>query len=543
MAHQVQFIESSRSSGSLFSSPARAAAFWAGSIAVASGVALHVPMFAMARPMHYRLAGMPMSSGMMTGMALIVAGFLIAGYGLLPGRAARAKHEEIAPPEDAPLTRAHWIQIALLSVAMILDVMKTATLGFVLPGMRAEYGLTFAAASMLPFFGLLGTIIGSFFWGTLADFIGRRSTILLCAILFMATAACGAMPEFHWNIAMCFVMGLGSGGMFPVGFALLAEIMPTRHRGWCLVLVGGIGSVGGYFATSTAAAALEPTFGWRIMWFLGMPTALILIAVSPLLQESARFLESMGRVDEARETLARFGIALGGAPAAEAPEPVAEAEPVPIGKFIGVTCALALTALSVGLVNFGVLLWLPGALMKHGESMKAASGLIARSSLIAMPTIALAAWLYGAWSAKRTLILSVGVATLGLLAVLLEGLGRLPVLSSPVVPVTLLIVGASAIVSMLLPYAAENYPLRVRARATGWTAGIYKSGGLAAQALGLAALVPALDVAAGFVVIPAVASMILIALVGRETQGHDLRELEGTAIGVPPADGALQGAE
>jgi putative MFS transporter len=106
---------------------------------------------------------------------------------------------------------------------------------------------------------------------------------------------------------MCFMMGLAAGGMLPVANALLAEIMPTKHRGWCLVLLGGIGTVGGYFATSEASALLQPHFGWRIMWLLGFPTGLLLIAMSPLLPESARFLLEKGRVQEARETLARYG--------------------------------------------------------------------------------------------------------------------------------------------------------------------------------------------------------------------------------------------
>ena len=154
---------------------------------------------------------------------------------------------------------------------------------------------------------LTGTTVGSFIWGALADIYGRRASILLAAVMFVGTSICGAMPSFAWNVFMCFMMGLAAGGMLPVANALLAEIMPTKHRGWCLVLLGGIGTIGGYFATSELSALLQPHFGWRIMWLVGFPTGLILIALSPLLPESARFLIEMGRVEEARETLARYG--------------------------------------------------------------------------------------------------------------------------------------------------------------------------------------------------------------------------------------------
>ena len=211
------------------------------------------------------------------------------------------------PPEDAPLTKAHWIQIGLLAVALVIDVMKAATLGFVTPGMRAEYGLGAATIAVLPLVALTGTTVGSFIWGALADIYGRRASILLAAVMFVGTSICGAMPSFAWNVFMCFMMGLAAGGMLPVANALLAEIMPTKHRGWCLVLLGGIGTIGGYFATSELSALLQPYFGWRIMWLIGFPTGLILIALSPLLPESARFLIEMGRVEEARQTLARYG--------------------------------------------------------------------------------------------------------------------------------------------------------------------------------------------------------------------------------------------
>jgi putative MFS transporter len=486
-------------------------------------------MFLMGRYTHYKLVGMPMGNGMLFGMFLIVAGFLATAYGLLPHSTQSIAYDEIAPPEDAPLTRAHWIQIGILAMALVIDVMKAATLGFVIPGMRIEYGLTFAQVARLPFAGLLGTMIGSFLWGALADRYGRRASILLAAVIFMGTAICGAMPSFAWNIFMCFLMGFGAGGMLPVAYALLAEIMPTRHRGWCLVLVGGIGSIGGYFATSALSAALQPYFGWRIMWLINMPIALILIFVSPVLQESARFLQSMGRLEEARQTLARFGIAIDTAKVASTkPQNLPAPSPLKFRALLGVTATLTLTALCVGFVNFGVLLWLPGSLVHEGRSMGAASRILARSTLIAAPTIVLAAWLYSVWSTKRTLILAVSTTTLGLIAILLRDAGVLHILSSPILPVTLILIGNSGIISTLLPYAAENYPLRVRGRATGWVAGSSKSGGVFAQLLGMLALVPALDVAAGAVAVPCVLSVIFIALIGRETHNRDLRELEGT---------------
>jgi MFS transporter, putative metabolite:H+ symporter len=515
-----------------------ALAFWIGSAVVSVGVLLHIPMFWMARNSGFNMSGMPMDSGMLLGMLMIVLGIAAAGYGLLPIRRPDADpYHSIAPPEDAPLTAAHWKLMGVLAVALVIDIMKPASLGFVTPGMRVEYGVDHATVALLPLCALIGTAAGSFVWGALADLYGRRASILLSSVMFVGTSICGAMPSFWWNLAMCFLMGAAAGGMLPVAYALLAEIMPTKHRGWCLVLVGGTGTIGGFFAASALSALLQPMFGWRIMWFLNLPTGLLLIALSPLIPESARFLQHMGRLDEARATLARFGAIISVAEEAVMGDPrlaptfaLRARDP----RLLCTTIALTLAALAWGLVNFGVLLWLPSALVGEGRSVGVASIVIARSTLIAAPTILVSAYLYSVWSTKSSLILAIAITSLGLLAILLRDTRILPILTNPVMPVALLIVGSSSMVSILLPYATENYPIRVRGRATGWVAGWSKIGGLIAQGLSALALVPALGTAAALIAVPATLSLALIWIFGRETRGRDLRELEPS--GAVPSD-------
>ncbi|WP_417231960.1 MFS transporter [Brevundimonas sp.] len=508
-------------------------AFWVGCLLVTAGVILHLPMYWMGRHTGFHLADMPMDPGMMWGMGLILVGVALTAFGLLPAHQSGGTDEVtiLTPPEDAPLTRAHWLMCGLLAVALMVDIMKPASLGFVLPGVREEYGLTDAAVALLPFAALAGTVVGSFAWGWLADIYGRRASILLSSVMFIGTSICGAMPDFWWNVGMCFMMGAAAGGLLPVAYALLAEIMPTRHRGWALVLVGGIGAVGGYFAASALSAWLQPDWGWRIMWFLNLPTGLLLIALSPFLPESARFLQHIGRGAEARVALARFGAGVRTA----TPSAVAESHSrlPPVDRcHLAVTIALTLAALSWGLVNFGVLLWLPAALVAEGRSVEAASALIAWSTVIAAPTVLISVWLYSAWSTRGSLALMLGLTALGLFGFLLRGMG-VEALANPIASLALLIVGSSGVIAIILPYTAENYPLRIRGRATGWVAGCSKLGGLGAQGLSVLGATPALGVAAAFVGGLAVVALGLIAVLGRETRGRDLRDLEETANGLP----------
>ena len=512
----------------IFGDRKHAWAFWLGCLIVTVGVVLHLPMYWMGKDMGFRLVGMPMDAGMMWGMALILVGIAFTALGLLPAaKGEESRFEVLSPPEDAPLTRAHWGMCALLALALIIDIMKPASLGFVTPGMREEYGLTNAAVAFLPFAALSGTVVGSFVWGWLADIYGRRASILLSSVMFVGTSICGAMPDFWWNVGMCFLMGAAAGGMLPVAYALLAEIMPTKHRGWALVLVGGIGAVGGYFAAGALSAWLQPDWSWRIMWFLNLPTGLILIALSPFLPESARFLQHIGRGEEARAMLARFGAGV----RAALPKPPEESHshlPPVDRRHLPVTVALTLAALSWGLINFGILLWLPSALVAEGRSVEAASALIAKSTLIAAPTILISVWLYSAWSTRGSLALMLGVSAAGLFGLMFRGMG-VGFLADPVVPLSLLIVGSSGVIAIILPYTAENYPLRIRGRATGWVAGCSKLGGLLAQGLSALALAPPLGAAAAVIGGLSVAALAMIAFLGRETRGRDLRDLEDPA--------------
>jgi MFS transporter, putative metabolite:H+ symporter len=505
-------------------------AFWIGSLFVIAGVLLHIPMFLMGRSMHYTLAGMPMDTGMLWGMAFIVGGVAAAAYGLQPKAAstsAMAAHQRIVAPEDAPLTLRHWLAGGALAMALIIDIMKPASLGFVTPGMKVEYVIGSAKVALLPFSALTGTVLGSFLWGWLADLYGRRATILLSAVMFIGTSICGAMPSLWWNVFMCFLMGMSAGGMLPVAYALLAEIMPTRHRGWSLVVVGGMGAVGGYLAASGLSALLQPMFGWRIMWFLNLPSGLILIALSPLIPESARFLIHIGRPEEARATLERFGSVI----VTETDDWDEEAKidhshlPPADRRFLGTTVALSVAALAWGFVNFGLLLWLPGELIAEGRDMGVAAAIIARSSFIAVPVVAVAAVLYARWSTKGALLGMIGMTALGLATVMLRQAG-VAAAANPVLSVTLLIIGSAGVISILLPYAAESYPLRIRARATGWVAGCSKAGGLICQGLSTLGAVPSIGVAAVAIALPALLAIALIAVYGRETRGLDLRRLE-----------------
>ncbi len=519
-------------------------AFWAGTAAIVAGVLLHLPPFFAASEMGYRMEGMPMGGGMLVGMALILGGFGLAAYGLWPrggvaGRGGAHARLHLHAMDDAELSGAHWGLLFVLGVALIVDVMKPATLGFVVPGTRVEYGISTRYVALLPMVALSGTTVGSLLWGTLADRIGRRAAILLAALMFMGTSICGFMPSFGWNLFMCFIMGTSAGGMLPIVYALMAETVPAKKRGWLVVLHAGMGTVGGYLLASGQAALLEPVFSWRILWFAGLPTGLLVLVLNHWIPESPRFLLEHGRMREAKAVMARFGIMVDEGLDA-APEAAALEAPVLLPEtgsrlrrlfrppLLSQSLTIALYGVAWGLVNWGFLTFVPTVLQDRGIAVGAASKVLFLSALLAVPGTVLVAVLYGGWSSRKTMILFVAVTLAALVGFAVADPGSGGVGGPWLLPLTiLLLVGSGGMIAMLSPYAAEVYPTSLRGTGSGFAAGSSKFGGIVGPlvASALVAASPGFAVLAPAVAVPLAVTGILLAVTAVETRGRALEEV------------------
>jgi putative MFS transporter len=519
-------------------------AFWLGTLAIVAGVLAHIPMFVCASHMGYRMVGMPMDTMMLAGMALIPLGLVLAAYGLMPrigslqggkpgpgGQAALLF--EVA--DGVPLNRRHWSLVLVLVVALTIDVMKPATLGFVMPGMTSEYALSKQNAGFLALIALTGTTVGSVVWGLIADRYGRRATILLSALMFIGTAICGAMPSFGWNLAMCFLMGASAGGLLPITFTLMAEMIPAAHRGWLLVALGGIGNSAGYLVAAGAASLLEPIFSWRVLWLLGLPTGAVIILLSRLLPESPRFLANNGLHAEARAVLARFAGTV--REAVQRPPETAVAAGAAAAKGAGMaellrggyaplTIGMGVAGVAWGLANFGFLLWLPMNLRAMGMDAATATSLLARSAFLALPGTLLVIWLYHRWSSVKTLVAFIGLSAASLLGFfLLDWLGVASTTGMALATVALL-VSSSGVIATLIPYASEIYPVHLRATGAGLIAASSKLGGILGAGLGVVGLFADLSLSAIAIAVPMLAAALLLAKNGIDTRGRRLEDIQ-----------------
>jgi putative MFS transporter len=514
---------------------------------------MHFPLYIASRGMHFEVSKMMgMHSGgsmqaemvsMDVGMGLLVAGLVAATIGLIPRRSPDAGGQpgtHIVSSETR-VARPVVALMVVLAVAVVIDATHPIELAFVAPGMAKEYGLKSAAnphgglpVSLLPLSGITGTVIGSFVWGWFGDRIGRRASIILAGELFMTTAICGAMPTYEWNLLMCFMMGLGAGGMLPITFTLIAETVPARHRGWLMVLIGGEVS-GAYALVSWLSAWLVPHYSWRMLWISGMPTGVLLIALSRWIPESPRFLLAYGRVAEARAIMRRFSMKL----VKPGAEEHAELDLPGHGRFSQLwtrglarqSLTITLLAIGIGVVTYGFQLWIPSDLQQIGFSSGAASTLLRNSALIGWPFTFLAAWLYGFWSSKKTILILI-VLTMAALAVFVI-FGN-SVTSSKTVFLFLLavpILATGLVVAVLGAYSSEVYPTMIRARGGGLAAGASKAGGVLVIAMVTAAISsPSMRATALAGAIPLALALAAVVLNTAETRKRNLEEISAGLI-------------
>ncbi|MDQ0988855.1 MFS transporter [Streptomyces sp. V3I7] len=479
--------------------------FWTGVALTCAGVVEHLWMFIDSASTHFHMSMMDMSPTIMwAAMAAIVVGVVLSGIAVVQPRTASARP---AAPTPAPATNAsrHRL-ITILTFALLVDQMKPATLAFIAPGLRAEYGLSAADVSWLPTVALTGTVLGSLVWGRAADRIGRRATILIASLLFLGTTVCGAMPTFGGTLVMCALMGMAAGGMLPVVYALMTESLPPGRRAAIMILQAGLTTTGGYMAASGLAAILIPLAGWRVTWFAQLPLVLILIALNRWIPESAAF--------TARQTRAK-----------QVPASALFKRPQTAKTLVVSTYALAW-----GLVYWGFITFLPSQLESSGQHGMSAATLLFISSLLSIPTCAVGAWLYMRWSAKGTMVvyaaLTVG-ALLTLAAIGLEG-SRTILLAT----VMLLFAGTAGVIALIGPYTAEIYPLAIRGTAGGWAAAVGKSGGAFGPPL-IALILSApggIRTAAVFVALPMALAGLAVAVRGSNPQAATQAPEGATAL-------------
>ena len=210
-------------------------------------------------------------------------------------------------PWHKGLTRYHWFVLMVAALGWLFDTMDQQL--FTLARMPAITELYGKPAGMSPddvkaavnYHGgvatsvfMIGWAIGGLFFGILGDKIGRAKTMMFTILIYSIFTGLSAFSMGIYDfMAFRFLTGLGVGGEFAVGVALVAEVMPDRARAYALGWLQALSAIGNITAALISISlGLVEDIGyprWRIMFIIGTFPALLAILIRSRLKEPEKW--------------------------------------------------------------------------------------------------------------------------------------------------------------------------------------------------------------------------------------------------------------
>jgi MFS family permease len=164
--------------------------------------------------------------------------------------------------------------LAASAVGYAMDGFDFLILGFMMSAIARDLGLGATAGASLATFTLIGAVIGGFVFGMLADSYGRVRVLSLTILIFALFTGLSAFAQGYWDlVAYRTIAGLGLGGEFGIGMALVAEAWPASQRARASSYVG-LGWQAGVLAAALITPVLLPLIGWRGRFLVGLVPAL-----------------------------------------------------------------------------------------------------------------------------------------------------------------------------------------------------------------------------------------------------------------------------
>jgi MFS family permease len=186
----------------------------------------------------------------------------------------------------ATVTTAERRSLIAGGLGWMLDAMDVMLYSMVLTHLMRDLGMGKPAAGLLNSLTLLASALGGLFFGFLADRVGRTRSLMASILVYsVASGACGLSSTIGQLAAFRFVLGLGMGGEWTTGAALIAETWPAAHRGKALGLMQSTWAIGEMLAAGVVALVL-PSFGWRAVFFVGVLPALVVFWIRRDVPES-----------------------------------------------------------------------------------------------------------------------------------------------------------------------------------------------------------------------------------------------------------------
>ena len=194
----------------------------------------------------------------------------------------------------------------LVGLGMFFDSFDNTLSAGVLASLLESKWSTLQLNSLFLSVTYAGLATGAAVTGWVSDRFGRSFAFQFNLALFGILALCCAFaPSMQWLIAIRGLMALGMGAEYVMCFGLIAELMPAARRGRYLGMLG-IFAGAGVSLSSLLGMLIIPALGWRAMFVIGGLGTLWLWWMRRSLPESPRWLERMGRNEEADAILRRL---------------------------------------------------------------------------------------------------------------------------------------------------------------------------------------------------------------------------------------------
>jgi MFS family permease len=202
------------------------------------------------------------------------------------------------------LNRYHWFVLIVAALGWLFDCLDQQL--FTLSRGRAMQALLPKGENIVQWgtystsIFLIGWATGGLFFGMLGDRIGRAKTMMITILVYSACTGLSALSQGFWDFAFYrFITGLGVGGEFAVGVALIAEVMPDKARPGALGMLQALSAIGNITAAliGMGMAKLEATGvirtgnSWRWMFVVGALPALLAVLVFTKLKEPERWVQ------------------------------------------------------------------------------------------------------------------------------------------------------------------------------------------------------------------------------------------------------------
>ena len=171
------------------------------------------------------------------------------------------------------------------SLGWMLDSFDVMLYALVLASIMPDLGMSRNVAGAIGSFTLLASAAGGLIFGFVADRFGRTRALMASVLIYSVfTAACGFAQTVPQLALFRILLGIGMGGEWASGAALVSETWPAEHRGKALGFMQSAWAVG-YGAAAIVTGLVLPVWGWRGVFFIGVLPAFFTLWVRRNVEE------------------------------------------------------------------------------------------------------------------------------------------------------------------------------------------------------------------------------------------------------------------